>query len=198
VYDNSDNGMCGFFCGARAWWMFKLFGHDKVSVLEGGIMAWNEGGHSTVEQGEQCTNIEVGNFSAVWHDEFYHSFDMLSEVVRQPSGPQIIDTRSSDQYHGKQDVLKSGHIPGATHINIKDLAFDAKNNKLKQPDDIKKAIAKAGVDLSKPIVGHCNGGMSSCSLLLATHLIGKTDTSLYMGGFTEWKGRCDSEENFEK
>jgi len=183
IYENT--GKFGFFLGARAWWMFKLFGHENVSVLDGGLERWIADGHET-------TNMMVkkreGNLTAKFNAKWIVKFeDMVENLTSRKA--QVCDSRVPAKFNHSPDDPKSGHYPGAVNIPFPSL-FNPETRTLKTVDELKKVFADAGIDLSKPVVSMCSGGMSSCALVLLAHLCGCTDAAVYLGGFTEWKARA--------
>lgn len=184
VYENT--GKFGFFLGARAWWMFKLFGHQNVSVLDGGLERWIANGFDTTNM---MVKKKEGDFKAKLNPEWIVKFeDMVENLTSRKA--QVCDSRVPEKFHLSPDDPKSGHYPGAVNIPFTSL-FNLETRTLKSVVELKKVYANAGIDLSKPVICMCFSGMSSCSLLLAAHLCGCSDTALYLGGFTEWKARAE-------
>ncbi|XP_046546599.1 thiosulfate sulfurtransferase-like [Haliotis rubra] len=177
IYSNTD--FCSFFISGRVWWTFKIWGHPKVSVLNGGLQKWKSLGYPTTAN---TTDIQVGNFQAKWTPSLYRTFEEFNQAL---SGQkiQVCDSRGTEKY------AEHGHIPGARNIPLSSL-MDEERKEMKSVEEVKKLFAGAGVDLTQPIVTHCNSGMSSCSLAFAAHLCGNTDVAVFHGGFTEWKTKA--------
>ncbi|CAH3144325.1 unnamed protein product [Porites lobata] len=184
IYENT--GRYGFFLGARTWWMFKLFGHEKVSVLDGGLERW-------IADGYETTNMMVkkmeGDFKAKLNPKWIVKFqDMVENLTSRKA--QVCDSRVPAKFNKSSDDPKSGHYPGAINIPFESL-FNPDTRTLKTVDELKKVYSDAGIDLSKPMIGMCSGGMSSSSLVLGAYLCGCPHAALYHGGFTEWKEKAD-------
>jgi thiosulfate/3-mercaptopyruvate sulfurtransferase len=60
------------------------------------------------------------------------------------------------------------------------------------PPALRARLEAAGVRLDRPVVACCGSGTSACSLVLALHLLGRRDTAVYDGSWTEWGGRTDT------
>ncbi|KAK6192195.1 hypothetical protein SNE40_003707 [Patella caerulea] len=183
LYSESDN--FGFFASCRAWWTFMVYGHSNVSVLNGGLPKWKSLGYPV---SSDVVKVLPGSFTAKWTPTHHKKFDEVVKNVEQGVF-QVCDTRSSGAYLGQDSP---GHIPGAVNLNYGQL-MDTGNQTLLSPDKIKTVFADAGVDLSRPLVTHCNSGMSSCSVAFAAKLCGSEDVSVFHGGFTEWKAKADPE-----
>lgn len=181
LYSNSD--MNGFFISGRAWWTFKVFGHDKISLLDGGLTKWKSEGFPLTDIYAQP---KLGNFTAKFTDRFILNFDEMRQKVKLGS-IQICDSRESSKYSGAEST---GHIKGSTNIPLTSM-MNKEDATLKSPDEIRKDLALKGIDLEKPVIMYCNTGMSSCSLAFVSFLCGGKDVAVYLGGFTEWSMKAD-------
>lgn len=174
----------GALAAARAWFMFRAFGHEKVSVLEGGRLKW------TSESRPMTT--EIPHFSPTTF-----AARAVTDVLDQKAVShlitnkqfQLLDARSKGRFEGTEPEprpgLRSGHIPGSRSLPFASL-FDAKTHLWKTPEQIAALFAEAGVDLTKPLVTTCGSGLSACTVALGAYLAGKSDTTIYDGSWVEW------------
>jgi thiosulfate/3-mercaptopyruvate sulfurtransferase len=185
VYDGSGANLSA----ARVWWMFRMFGHEQVAVLDGGLPKWRAEGRA-VEQGEvapPASRLTARSIPAgVVHD---------AESVRGAleRGAQVVDMRSAGRFAGAEPEprpgLRGGHIPGSCNLPFAELV--KADGTLLPPDDLRRRITAAGVDLARPVIATCGSGVSACALLHALHLLGCREGSLYDGAWAEWGGRAD-------
>ena len=100
----------------------------------------------------------------------------------------VVDARGPGRFTGDVPEVKpglaSGHIPGARNVYYASLFRP--DGTWKSPADIRSVFEAAEVDLSRPIISSCGSGMTANVLIFALHLIGKDDTALYDGSWTEW------------
>lgn len=156
-------------------------------MLDGGLERW-------IADGYETTNMMVkkreGDFIAKFNPKWIRKFDDMQENLTSHKA-QVCDSRPPATFNHSLDDPKTGHYPGAVNIPFPGL-FNPDTRTLRTVDELKKVYFDAGIDLSKPIISMCNGGMSSCTLVLTAYLCGCPDVALYHGGFREWKERADS------
>lgn len=178
VYDNSD-----LWSAARAWWMFRLFGHEDVAVLDGGLAAWKAEGHPVDDMPgtPRERHFTPRRDSTLIRD--------VTEVARATKlrDEQIVDARAPERFAGEapepRPGLRAGHIPGSKNLCFRDLISDGR---MKSPQDIKALFEGAGVDLKRPIITSCGSGVTAAVLALGLQRIGHRDWSVYDGSWSEW------------
>ena len=171
---------------ARAWWMLRLFGHSKVSVLNGGLKSWITIGGATDSGAE--TPVAAGKFtirSAVGANAI--NLASLQALVTDGIAGQIADARSAGRFAGTEPEpragLRAGHIPGSSNVPISSLL---NNGALKDKDDLAAAFAAGGIDISRPVITSCGSGVTACGLALALAILGNEKTFVYDGSWSEW------------
>lgn len=112
IYDQSGIA----FAAARAWWMFRLFGHDEVRILNGGLPAWKAQDYH-LEQGNYAPP-EKGDFKASFRPELINDINDIVKFMER--GDYILDARPPERFAGKaadiRDGMHSGHIPGSHNV----------------------------------------------------------------------------------
>jgi thiosulfate/3-mercaptopyruvate sulfurtransferase len=180
IYDNSP-----FLSSARAWFLFRYFGHDKISIMQGGIKNWkNYGGNIT--QGNVI--LEKGNYIA--SAERKELVVNLNEMILASQNKKnvILDARSKKRFLGEalepRPNLPSGHIPNSKSLPSSDLIN--KEGYLKSKDEINQIFSNINVNTNDKIIATCGSGVSACVISIALFCLGKTDTPIYDGSWTEW------------
>jgi thiosulfate/3-mercaptopyruvate sulfurtransferase len=118
--------------------------------------------------------------------------DMLANIA---SGrEQVLDARGADRVYGTGiDPVHggpNGRIPGA--LNLPFGGVLNADGTYKSPDAIRAALTAAGIDLDQPVTTTCGSGVTASVLMFAMHLIGKHDTALYDGSWSEWGADPDT------
>lgn len=187
VYDQA-----GLFSAPRVWWTFRLFGHGKVFVLDGGLPRWRAEGRP-LEHGH-AQPPDAGDFDVLTpHPELVRSLAEVRRAVEQRS-EQILDVRSAPRFRGElpepRPGLRAGHMPGALNLPVGALA--GPDGRLLPAEQLRAAFEAAGVDLSGPIITSCGSGVAASTAALALARLGHWDAAVYDGSWTEWGGHPDT------
>lgn len=187
VYDGS-----GMFSAPRVWWMLRIFGHQKVRVLNGGLPAWVAAGGELVSvytHGEAL--VEPACFRSAF--DATQIIDIASLWQKLRAGDvQVLDARAAPRFLGQQPEprpgVRCGHMPGAINVPFKQL-LDAKGRMMKART-LQQRFEEAGVNLAAPIVTSCGSGVTACVLALGLYCLGRQDIAIYDGSWSEW-GSCE-------
>jgi thiosulfate/3-mercaptopyruvate sulfurtransferase len=174
----------GALAAARAWFMFRAFGHERISILAGGRVKW------IAENKPLITDVPHFSpeiFRAKMTATILDKKDVLDSIAN--GAYQVLDARSKGRFEGTEPEprpgLRSGHVPGSRNLPFSAL-FDTKTHLWKTPEQIAQLFADAGIDLKRPLATTCGSGLTACTLALGAYLAGKSDTSVYDGSWLEW------------
>ena len=189
VYDRSP-----FLSSARCWWMFRLFGHQDIHVLDGGYQAWKDA-TGPIQSGS-AEQAKLGNFITKPSAGAGHiTLSELRDVIANKTSQQILDARPSARFTGEADEprpgLSSGHMKGACNLPIMEILDE--NGFLKPENALKIAFTDAGIDLNSQIITTCGSGVTAAGLTLALATIGVDTVRLYDGSWTEWASQPDAD-----
>ncbi len=181
VYDRLYGGSAA----ARVWWMFRVFGHDKVAMLDGGLGKWTK---EKLPTEMSPVRPEPKSLSVSFNAALVRRLAEMDANLAS-GAEQVIDARGPGKFDGtQQDVFpfkKLGHIPNAKNIPWGDLV-DPESGAFLAPEALAARFTAAGVDLNRPIVTTCASGITSCMVTLALYLLGHTDAAVYDGSWAEW------------
>ncbi len=178
VYDQH-----GVYSSPRAWWLFILFGHKNVFVLNGGLPEWKKQGLEV--NNKHKTPNGLGDFIANYQaQQFVSKLDVLRNIETEQN--IVVDARSAKRFNAEveepREGMRSGHIPKSKNMHYASLtkgglllSKEMLNNKFK---DIKSE--------NKSIIYSCGSGITACILALAGSQLGLNDFSIYDGSWSEW------------
>jgi len=181
-YDDSDTRTA-----TRGWWMMRLFGHENVSILDGGLAAWRRIG-GALESGEGAMPAPGDFTPRPAHTVSVIDFDSLSARVAAGSAGQILDARAAARFAGEapepRPGLRAGHIPGSFNLPFSEL-LNA-DGTWKDNDTIRALFVAAGIDPAAPVTTSCGSGVTACVLAAGLARLGNETVTVYDGSWTEW------------
>ncbi len=166
---------------ARLWWMLRSFGHEQVSVLDGGFHHWIGSGLPAEAGPERAAAPAVFEVRA----DATHTIDRDSLRARL-GAVQVIDARPPARYRGEDESVDpvAGHIP--TSISAPTDGNVRADGTFKTPEDLAARFAGLGIDPAAPVVSSCGSGVTACHNILALHLAGFPEAILYPGSWSDW------------
>ncbi|MCI9890137.1 sulfurtransferase [Micrococcales bacterium 31B] len=186
IYGDKNNWWATY-----ALWVFSLFGHEDVRILNGGRDLWiAEGRELTTD----VTTREATEYPVVERDDTkIRAF--LPEVRDSIGSIPLIDVRSPEEYTGQRThmpaypdeaALRGGHIPTAASVPWARAA--AADGTFKSLEDLKAIyFDEAGLQEGDDVIAYCRiGERSSHTWFVLTHLLGFTNVKNYDGSWTEW------------
>jgi thiosulfate/3-mercaptopyruvate sulfurtransferase len=185
IYGDKSN-----WWAAYALWVFSLFGHEDVRLLDGGRARWEADGRAyTTEQ----PPIIPTDYPVVERDD--STIRAFKDDVLAHIGNPLIDVRSPEEYSGErttapaypdEGALRAGHIPTAQNVPWAKAAAD--DGTFKSADEL-SAIYRDGAGLTDgdSVIAYCRiGERSSHTWFVLTHLLGFEGVRNYDGSWTEW------------
>lgn len=173
----------GLFSAARIWWNFKLMGHDRVTVLQGGLLAWKGAGFD-VESGPVAV-VPVTYVPAPRPDRVI-SREALADKLKSGS-TIILDARPTPRFEGlaaePRPGLLAGHMPGAINLPFGALIRDGA---LISRVELEDRFRVLGIAPDADIVTTCGSGVTAAILSLALYETGRKTARLYDGSWAEW------------
>ncbi|WP_111748300.1 sulfurtransferase [Salinisphaera orenii] len=172
---------------ARLLYTLDAMGHDRISLLDGGLAAWVNAGQALVsgQPKVQRTDFRVERRDSTIADRNWIEKRLDSDDT------QFLDVRSVDEYAGR-DVRSAygGHVPGAAHLDWTDLK-DA-NGCLKPRSEIEALLSKRGLSPDQDVATYCQSHMRSSYAYLVLKALGYTGARGYPGAWSDWGNRDDT------
>jgi thiosulfate/3-mercaptopyruvate sulfurtransferase len=172
-----------------AFWVFKLFGHQKCLVMNGGRKKWLDEGRPL---SKETPKYKAASYKASEPNLKIRAF--RDEVLKSIGKVALVDVRSPGEYSGEllhmadypqEGALRGGHIPTAKSIPWGRAV--AENGTFKTADELKTLYEGQGITADKPVIAYCRiGERSSLTWYVLTYLLGYPDVKNYDGSWTEW------------
>jgi len=171
----------------RVYWTFKVLGHDKISVLDGGYRAYATDPSNPIETG--WNEPEVRIFTADFRAEMVA--DYRDVLAAQAAGTRLVDLRPAEQYRGEKAhaaAKRAGTIPGAT--NLPESSLTTEDGRIVAPERMAELLSAAGVKDNAPSIAFCNTGhWASLGWFAQSELLGNKNVTLYDGSMVDWSAR---------
>ncbi|WP_220790288.1 sulfurtransferase [Gluconacetobacter takamatsuzukensis] len=170
---------------ARGWWLARLFGMERVQVLDGGLPAWQRAG-GRVEAGAPPSVPPAAFRPAPRFAQIMGLGDMRDHVRR--GDRLILDARAHGRFTGAvaepRPGLASGHMPGAHNLPFGTLLDE--DRAFLPPESLYARFAEVGVTDDRRVITSCGSGVSAAVLSLGLAICGRTGDALYDGSWAEW------------
>jgi thiosulfate/3-mercaptopyruvate sulfurtransferase len=185
IYGDKSN-----WWAAYALWVFSLFGHDDVRLLDGGRAKWIAEGREVTRDVPTPTSVDYP--VAERDDAPIRAFkdDVLAHL-----GKPLVDVRSPGEFSGEllhmpdypqEGAMRGGHIPGAKSVPWARAAQE--DGSFKSREDLEAIyLTEQGLEPTDDVVAYCRiGERSSHTWFVLTHLLGFESVRNYDGSWTEW------------
>lgn len=169
---------------ARLWWLLRYFGHDRVSLLDGGFARWSgEGRPLEIAVPE----YEAAVFRAEPRDGMLVDADAVERLRADPR-TLLLDSRMSERYEGRTEPIDpvAGHIPGARNRPYPANVRSAEDPRFLEPAMLREQFMRLGAGSATRFVAYCGSGVNACQNLVALQLAGFGSGLLYEGSWSDW------------
>ncbi len=173
VYDDA-----GGTVAARLWWMLDDLGHPRVSVLDGGLAAWNEIGGPLTSVVDRYPGGRL-----TLRDRWTRTIER-HELAARLGSVGLVDARAPERYRGDIEPVDAvpGHIP--TAVNQPTSGSLGPDGRFLAPEALRRRFEPLGNE----IVCYCGSGVNACHNALAMRVAGLPDPLLYPGSYSDWAG----------
>lgn len=181
IYDQS--GL--YMASSRAWWMFRLFGHDKVYVMEGGLGAWVARGLPVID-GPVVTPTPSSFKATLRRELLVTKDDLLKNLETQ--NIDVVDARPSGRFDGlmpePRPNMRAGHIPSSKNLPFIEVLD--RTGRFKSDADLEYLFRSLELEPDSNIATSCGSGITACTVALALFKARGQNAAVYDGSWSEW------------
>lgn len=170
---------------ARAFVTLEHLGHERVSILDGGLFAWREAGRDVATG---AVSGERGAFEPELQDDVFVDAAWVDER-RNRAGYALLDGRPDNEYtgadNGRDGTYRPGHIPGAGHVYWEEFILSREEPSFVSREEMEALFRRAGIDPGETVISYCYIGMRASVNYFVSRLMGH-ETRFYDGSWNDW------------
>jgi thiosulfate/3-mercaptopyruvate sulfurtransferase len=173
-----------FSAAARVYWTLKIAGHAKMSILDGGMLAWQAESARPLEEGAGASAKAAPDYPVTLAPDLRSDVDAVARAIDN-NDALLLDSRATGFFEGRDkspQALRAGRLPGAVHLDHV-LAFDNTIKRLKPLPQLQALFAKVK---DKPVVNYCNTGHQAATTWFVLSEVLQQPATLYDGSMSEW------------
>ncbi len=184
AYDDEGGGRA-----ARLLWTLEACGHERLSLLNGGLHAW---------VAERCP-LRPGSdtrprstYRADRNEQVIADRVYITGILGNPE-VALLDARSADEYRGiKRFAERGGHIPGAVNLDWMQTMDNTRALRFKPAEALRTTLAALAVTPEKEIICYCQSHHRSAHSYIMLRHLGFSRVRGYPGSWSEWGNRTDT------
>ncbi|MEW8505947.1 MAG: rhodanese-like domain-containing protein [Candidatus Thiodiazotropha sp.] len=170
---------------ARVYWTFKVLGHDRISILDGGLVGYAEKRVYPLEKGNN--QLKPKTFKASYRKQMNPGIEEVKSAIS--GGSQIVDNRTRAEYlgiYGGGGKERPGRLPNALHLNYDWLTVNG-GGKLHSLENLQRIYTSSRVPLDGDQINYCHtGNRAALGWFVSHELLGNRKSRLYDGSTQEW------------
>lgn len=172
----------GGMWAARVWWMLRLFGHERVAVLDGGFAGWQAEGRPV--SSAPTAAAAPATFTPGWRPDLLATKEQVAAAI-EDDGSVLINALWPEQFRGEAPtpLPRPGRIPGSVNVPFTDTLDE--HGKVRPAQQLRAQFGAAGADGDRAVITYCGGGIAATSDALALAVAG-IDAAVYDGSLVEW------------
>ncbi|MBI2862214.1 MAG: sulfurtransferase [Chloroflexi bacterium] len=174
IYDEGNN-----LSAARLFWTLEYYGHKRVSLLNGGIAAWQAEGRDVTRRAQA---VSAAKFTSRPDPS---KLATKQEVLDALGKVRLVDARAPEEYAGTDvRAARGGHIPGAVNINWVDNLASGPVTLFKSAKELETLYKEVPRD--QPVIAYCQTGVRAANTYFTLRLLGYQQVRNYDGSWAEW------------
>ncbi|HEY0215591.1 MAG TPA: rhodanese-like domain-containing protein [Cellulomonas sp.] len=185
VYDT-----VGSAWATRVWWLLRWLGHDAVSVLDGGLAAWQTAGHATASGAadDDAARAAVATLTPRERPELLATLPQVERIASGAASGLLVNALDPATFRGDQEVstyARRGRIPGSVNLPLFTL-LDPATGRFLPTEELRERLRAGGLLDAEGAVTYCGGGIAATLPAFAAYVVAGTEVAVYDGSLSEW------------
>ncbi len=188
VYEDCLHSRYGGSC--RGYFQLRMFGHQDVGILDGGLAQWLHEGYPTTTS---PTHVEPSRFEPNLRSEFLATLDDMIGAIANPQ-VKLLDNRDEEEWRGVSSspygadfAPRKGRIPGARWVEwYRFMDTDEAIPHFRSADEVRELCAQVGLEVDDDIIIYCFKGARAANTYIALRMAGFKHVRNYYGSWNEW------------
>ncbi len=185
IVTSSGKDDTDFGAAARVYWTLKVLGLQKLSILNGGLKAWQAAGYAL---DNQTVNVQTSSFVPTINQRMIATRDEVAAKV-QAGQAQLVDARPVAFFEGSTRHTAAkvpGTLKGAVNVEHSTW-FEPNSSAVVSASEAKKLVASTSVNTDQDTVSFCNTGhWAATNWFVLSELVGQQNVKLYSGSMVDW------------
>jgi thiosulfate/3-mercaptopyruvate sulfurtransferase len=185
VYDT-----VGSAWATRVWWLLRWLGHDDVSVLDGGLAAWQAAGLPVASGAadDEAARATAGTVTPRERPELLATLPRVEQISAGAVPGLLVNALDPATFRGEQEVstyARRGRIPGSVNLPLSTL-LDPGTGRFLPTDELRDRLQAGGLLDADGAVTYCGGGIAATLPAFAAYVVAGTEVAVYDGSLSEW------------
>jgi thiosulfate/3-mercaptopyruvate sulfurtransferase len=185
VYDT-----VGSAWATRVWWLLRWLGHDQVSVLDGGLAAWQAAGFATASGAadDEAARATSATLTPRERPELLATLPQVERISSGAAAGLLVNALDPATFRGDQEVstyARRGRIPGSVNLPLFTL-LDPATGRFLPVDELRERLEAGGLLDAEGAVTYCGGGIAATLPAFAAYVVAGTEVAVYDGSLSEW------------
>ncbi len=170
---------------ARLWWLLRYVGHERVSLLDGGISQWIKEGRPLETNTPEVLPAQLTPGAP--HRDWVVDKETVGRLAHEPRS-LVLDVRAAERYRGEIEPIdpRAGHVPGAKSAPYAGNVHSLEDPRFLEPARLRARFEALGAGEAEQIVSYCGSGINACQNIFALQLAGFDNALLYEGAWSDW------------
>ncbi|RMI06932.1 sulfurtransferase [Cellulomonas triticagri] len=185
VYDT-----VGSAWATRVWWLLRWLGHDAVSVLDGGLAAWQAAGYPTASGAadDEAARSRPATLTPRERPDLLATLPQVERISAGTAAGLLVNALDPATFRGDQEVstyTRRGRIPGSVNLPLFTL-LDPATGRFLPVDALREQLRAGGLLDADGAVTYCGGGIAATLPAFAAYVVSGAEVAVYDGSLSEW------------